>query len=129
MVTNACPIKQINLYTVKKRDYKEFDAPFRLESGFRANIGGFFTYFDIQFNEGINKITFTIQPGWPNTNWCHMIFFLSINDFLIDKHETFYGVFRFSALSTDYRKIDWNIEIMHQGEHSSFRENWHFQTR
>lgn len=129
VVTNACPIKRLNMYTVEKCDYQRFDAPFRLESGFNAYIGGFFTYFDLQFTEGVHPITFTIQPGWENTEWCPMIFFLSINDFLIDKGEEFYGVFRFHALSDDYRKIDWNIEIMHQGNYSTFREGWTFQTR
>ena len=129
VVTNGCPIKHINMYTVDKSDYRRFDAPFCLESGYNAHIGGFFTYFDIQFTEGVHPITFTIQPGWKNTNWCHMVFFLSMNDFRIDKDETFYGVFRFNALTDDYRKIDWNIEIMHRGKHCTFRDEWHFKTR
>lgn len=117
------------MYTVDKDDYRQFDAPFCLESGYKAHIGGFFTYFDIQFTEGVHPITFTIQPGWKNTNWCHLVFFLSMNDFLIDIDETFYGVFRFNALTDDYREIDWNIEIMHRGKHCTFRDEWHFKTR
>lgn len=117
------------MYTVDKRDYKNFDAPFCLEVGENGCIGAFYTYFDIEFTEGIQPIKFTIQPGWPKTFWSPMVFFLSMNEFQLDKKETFYGVFRMNALSDDYRKIDWNIEIMHEGNHGFFRENWHFKTK
>ncbi|XP_031637454.1 protein arginine N-methyltransferase 1-like [Contarinia nasturtii] len=129
IVTNTCPIKVFNMYTVKKGDYRQFDAPFCLESRFKANIGAFITYFDIEFTEGIQPIKFTCQPGMEITYWSQMVFFLSINDFMLDKDESFSGVFRFNALSDDYRKIDWNIEIMHKGIHGTFRENWNFQTK
>lgn len=129
VVTNACPIKHLNMYTVEKRDFKRFDSPFCLESGSDASIGAFFTYFDIEFSEGVLPITFTIQPGWPQTFWKPLIFFLSINDFQIDKDDKIYGVFRMNALSHDYRQIDWNIEVNHQNEQSCFRDRWDFQTR
>lgn len=129
VVTNACLIKHMNLYTVAKCDYKRFDAPFCLNSGCDAAIGAFFTYFDIEFTEGVIPITFTIQPGWPQTCWNPLIFFLSLNDFEIDRDETFYGVFRMNALSDDYRHIDWNIEVMQQTKQRFFRESWDFQTR
>lgn len=129
VVTNACPIKRLNLYTVEKHDYKRFDAPFRLKSGYNAYIGAFFTYFDVSFTEGNKPIVFTIQPGWEKTYWSHMIFFLSTNNFLIDKEESFYGVFRMNALSDDYNKIDWNIEIIHEGNYCCFRDNWNFRSK
>lgn len=117
------------MYTAEKRDYKRFDAPFHLETGMNANIGAFFTYFDVEFSEGIEPITFTIQPGWEKTAWSPMVFFLSRNDFLLDREESFYGVFRMNALSDDYQKIDWNIEVMYEGNHGTFRGNWHFKTQ
>lgn len=129
VVTDACLIKHLNMYTVEKSDYRWFDAPFRLESGSNAYIGAFITYFDVIFSEGVKPITFTTQPGWYPTFWKPMVFFLSRNDFHIDRDEIFYGVFRINALADDYRKIDWNIEIMHKGEYCNFRESWKFQSR
>lgn len=130
VVTNACPIKHVNMYTVEKRDFKRFDAPFRLEMGrTTTSIGAFLTFFDIEFTEGMLPITFSTQPGWPQTFWKPLIFFLSIDDFEVGDSETFYGVFRMNTLSDDYRKIDWNIEVMYQSQRSRFRDQWHFQTR
>lgn len=117
------------MYTVEKADYKRFDAEFCLESGRNAYIGALFTYFDIEFTEGFYPIKFTIQPGWQNTSWNPLIFFLPINDFLLDKDEEFHGEFRMNAQSADYRKIDWNIEIKHHGNHGIFDENWNFKTQ
>lgn len=118
------------MYTVEKRDFKRFDAPFRLEMGRKTtSIGAFLTFFDIEFTEGLLPITFSIQPGWPQTFWKPLIFFLSIDDFEVGDSETFYGVFRMNTLSDDYRKIDWNIEVMYQSQRSRFRDQWNFQTR
>lgn len=117
------------MYTVEKSDYRRFDAPFCLESGINAYIGAFITYFDVTFGEGVKPIKFTTQPGWRTTHWKPLVFFLSQNDFHIDSDETFYGVFRMNALSSCYRKIDWNIEVMHRGEHCGFRQKWNFELR
>lgn len=114
---------------MEKDDYKQFDAPFRLKCGMNAYIGAFFIYFDIEFTEGIHPIKFTTEPGMPNTCWSPMIFFLSINDLLVDDYEKMYGVFRMNALTNDYKKIDWSVQIIHQGQHGNFNENWHFKTR
>lgn len=119
----------MNMYTIEKQDCKQFEAPFRLESGSKAYIGALITYFDIVFTEGVQPITFTIQPGWHPTTDSPMIFFLSHSGFQIDDEESLYGVFRMKSLSDDCRKIDWNIEIMFEGEHSQFREGWHFESR
>lgn len=119
----------MNMYTVEKRDYRRFDAPFCLEGRCNAYIGAFITYFDITFSEGVKPITFTTQPGWYPTIWKPMVFFLAKNDFRLDRFDEFYGVFRFNALSDDYRQIDWNIEIMHEGKHCKFRECWAFESR
>lgn len=129
VVTNACLIASMNMYTIKKGDYQRFNAPFRLESGSNAQIGAFITYFDVIFNEGIEQITFTTQPGWHQTFWKPMIFFLSQNDFHIDTDEVFYGVFHMNALSDDFRKIDWKIEAKHKGKYCNFRETWNFKSQ
>lgn len=117
------------MYTVEKRDYRQFEATFCLEVRQNVNIGAFLTYFDIEFTEGIQPIKFTVQPGMLRTYWSQLVFYLSIKDFMLDKDESFSGVFRFKSLSDDYRKIDWNININHAGNHGKFRENWHFETR
>lgn len=117
------------MYTVEKGDYRRFDTPFRLECDFKTCIGAFVTYFDVEFNEGLNPIRFSTAPGLQPTQWRPLVFFLGRTDFDLDKYDQFYGVFRFHALDDSFKKIDWNIEVMHKGEYSYFRDKWTFKIR
>lgn len=129
VVSKPCLIKHMNMYTVEKCDYRRFDTPFRLECESKTFIGALVTYFDVEFNEGLNPIRFTTVPGLPQTLWRPLVFFLARNDFQLNRGDRFYGVIRFNALNDDFQKIDWNIEVMHKGDHSYFRDNWTFETR
>lgn len=117
------------MYTVEKDDYRRFDTPFRLECNQKTSIGALVTYFDVEFNEGLKPVTFTIVDELRLTLWKPLVFFLARNDFHLDKDDRFYGVLRFNAIDDSFQKIDWSFEVMHKGEHSYFRDNWSFQTR
>lgn len=119
----------MNMYTVEKCDYRRFDAPFRLECQLKTNIGALVSYFDVEFNEGIDPIRFTTGFGVQSTFWKPLIFFLNRNDLHLNRGDRFYGVLRFNAIDDDYYKIDWNIEVMHKSEHNFFRDKWAFQLR
>lgn len=128
VVSDPCLIKHMNLYTMEKDDYRRFDTPFRLECEVKTCVGALVTYFDVEFNEGLVPIRFTTTPALPPTQWRQLIFFLARNDFHLNRGDRFYGVFRFNAHDDDFRKIDWNIEVIHKSERSYFRDRWTFNT-
>lgn len=119
----------MNMYTAEKHDYRRFDTPFRLECDYKTCIGALVTYFDVEFNEGLNPIRFTTIPGLQQTLWKPLVFFLARNDFHLEKGDRFYGILRFNAIDDSFQKIDWSIEVMHKGERSHFRDKWTFETR
>lgn len=113
-----------------KEDYREFDAVFNLEALRSGFIGSFFTYFDVEFNECLKPLKFSMEPDNFGKAWCQLIFFLNFHkEFHVKEFEEIYGTFRMSALSGDFEKIDWKIFVIHSGERVGFRETWTYHTR
>lgn len=130
IITTACPVKHINLYTAHKTDYKQFDGVFRLEALRNGYIGSFFTYFDVEFTECHKPLTISMKPNGIPKAWHSLVFFLNFHGkFQVETDNEIYGTFSMSAVSNDFRKIDWKIFVFHENDKGALRQTWTFETR
>lgn len=120
----------LSLYNAQKRDYKRFDAYFRLEGLKKCYIGSLFTYFDVEFTDCHKPLKLSMKPHGFGKAWAQLIFHLnSRSQFDIDVNGEIYGTFSMQAISDNFQKINWKIFIIHEVGKMGFREMWNFQTR
>lgn len=121
----------MNLYSIKKDDYKTINANFILESSSAGTIGAIFTYFVADFCGGMKPMVMSLYPGSNETSWYQMVYPLRNRyNFKVKKNEQLYGTFIMKAKSNDFHDINWSIDIFYDGEGSNgFREKWCYKTR
>ncbi|XP_077157925.1 protein arginine N-methyltransferase 8 isoform X8 [Paroedura picta] len=75
VVTNACLIKEVDIYTVKPEDLA-FTAAFCLQIQRNDYIHALVTYFNIEFTKCHKKTGFSTAPDAPYTHWKQTVFYL-----------------------------------------------------
>ncbi|XP_053258603.1 protein arginine N-methyltransferase 8 isoform X4 [Podarcis raffonei] len=89
VVTNACLIKEVDIYTVKTEDLV-FTSAFCLQIQRNDYIHALVTYFNIEFTKCHKKIGFSTAPDAPYTHWKQTVFYLE--DYLtVRRGEELYG--------------------------------------
>ncbi|RMC07554.1 hypothetical protein DUI87_17028 [Hirundo rustica rustica] len=89
VVTNACLIKEVDIYTVKTEEL-EFTSAFCLQIQRNDYIHALVTYFNIEFTKCHKKMGFSTAPDAPYTHWKQTVFYLE--DYLtVRRGEEIYG--------------------------------------
>nr|NVI69779.1 arginine methyltransferase 1 [Cucujiformia] len=68
VVTNACLLKEVDLYTVTKQDL-DFSAPFHLMCRRNDYVQALVTFFNVEFTKSHKRLGFTTAPDAPYTHW------------------------------------------------------------
>ncbi|XP_066993889.1 protein arginine N-methyltransferase 1 isoform X2 [Anabrus simplex] len=114
VVTNACLLKEVDLYTVTKDDLN-FTAPFHLQVRRNDYIQALVTFFNIEFTKCHKRIGFSTAPEAPYTHWKQTVFYF--DDYLtVKKNEEIYGVFSMKPNARNNRDLDFTVELDFKGE-------------
>uniref|UniRef100_A0A8D1WKA0 type I protein arginine methyltransferase n=1 Tax=Sus scrofa TaxID=9823 RepID=A0A8D1WKA0_PIG len=89
VVTNACLIKEVDIYTVKTEELS-FTSAFCLQIQRNDYVHALVTYFNIEFTKCHKKMGFSTAPDAPYTHWKQTVFYLE--DYLtVRRGEEIYG--------------------------------------
>lgn len=113
-MTNACLLKEVDLYTVQKEDL-HFSAPFHLQVRRNDYIQALVTFFNIEFTKCHKRIGFSTAPEAAYTHWKQTVFYF--DDYLtVKKNEEIYGMFSMKPNARNNRDLDFTIELDFKGE-------------
>ncbi|XP_046627903.1 protein arginine N-methyltransferase 1 isoform X2 [Neodiprion virginianus] len=114
VVTNACLIKEVDLYTVTKADL-DFTSPFNLQVRRNDYVQALVTFFNIEFTKCHKRIGFSTAPEAQYTHWKQTVFYF--DDYMtVKKGEEIYGVFSMKPNARNNRDLDFSIELDFKGE-------------
>ncbi|XP_030825506.1 protein arginine N-methyltransferase 1-like, partial [Camarhynchus parvulus] len=75
LVTNACLIKEVDIYTVKVEELT-FTAPFCLQVKRNDYVHALVAYFNIEFTRCHKRTGFSTSPESPYTHWKQPVFYM-----------------------------------------------------
>ncbi|CAL1675971.1 unnamed protein product [Lasius platythorax] len=127
VVTNACLIKEVDLYTVTKADL-EFSSPFTLQVRRNDYVQALVTFFNIEFTKCHKRIGFSTAPEVPYTHWKQTVFYFD-EYMTVKKGEEIYGVFSMRPNARNYRDLDFSIELDFKGELCQVHETNNYRMR
>lgn len=127
VVTNACLIKEVDLYTVQKQDL-EFSAPFHLQVRRNDYVQALVTFFNVEFTKCHKRVGFSTAPEAPYTHWKQTVFYFE--DYMtVKKNEEIYGTFEMRPNPRNNRDLDFVIELDFKGELGDVHETNRYRMR
>lgn len=127
VVTNACLVKEVDLYTVQKVDL-EFSAPFHLQVRRNDYVQALVTFFNVEFTKCHKRVGFSTAPEAPYTHWKQTVFYFE--DYMtVKKNEEIYGTFEMKPNPRNNRDLDFVIEIDFKGELGEVHEANRYRMR
>ncbi|XP_022909143.1 protein arginine N-methyltransferase 1 isoform X2 [Onthophagus taurus] len=114
VVTNACLVKEVDLYTVKKSDL-DFSTPFHLQVRRNDYVQALVTFFNVEFTKCHKRIGFSTAPEAPYTHWKQTVFYFE-EHLTVKKSEEIFGKFEMKPNPRNNRDLDFVIEIDFNGE-------------
>uniref|UniRef100_A0A8C9WN08 type I protein arginine methyltransferase n=1 Tax=Scleropages formosus TaxID=113540 RepID=A0A8C9WN08_SCLFO len=114
LVSTACLIKEVDIYTVKTEDLS-FTSPFCLQVKRNDYIHALVTYFNIEFTCCHKRTGFSTSPESPYTHWKQTVFYL--DDYLTVKTgEEIYGTIHMKPNVKNNRDLDFSVDIDFKGQ-------------
>lgn len=114
VVTNACLIKEVDIYTVKTEEL-EFTSAFCLQIQRNDYIHALVTYFNIEFTKCHKKMGFSTAPDAPYTHWKQTVFYLE--DYLtVRRGEEIYGTISMKPNAKNVRDLDFTVDLDFKGQ-------------
>uniref|UniRef100_A0A8C6SZI6 type I protein arginine methyltransferase n=1 Tax=Neogobius melanostomus TaxID=47308 RepID=A0A8C6SZI6_9GOBI len=114
MVTNACLVKEVDIYTVKPEDLN-FTSAFCLQTQRNDYIHALVTYFNIEFTKCHKKTNFSTAPDAPYTHWKQTVFYLE--DYLtVRRGEEITGSLSIKPNEKNIRDLDFTFELDFKGQ-------------
>jgi cyclopropane fatty-acyl-phospholipid synthase-like methyltransferase len=127
VVTSACNIKEIDLYTVKQGE-SSFSAPFNLAMKRDDNVHAVVAYFNVEFTKCHKRTGFTTGPDGHYTHWKQTVFYLK--DYIsARKGEEICGTFGLIQNPKNKKEVDFQIEVMFTGQSSHMTETLPYRMR
>ncbi|XP_064000016.1 protein arginine N-methyltransferase 8-like [Pogoniulus pusillus] len=114
VVTNACLIKEVDIYTVKTEELA-FTSAFCLQIQRNDYIHALVTYFNIEFTKCHKKMGFSTAPDAPYTHWKQTVFYLE--DYLtVRRGEEIYGTISMKPNAKNVRDLDFTVDLDFKGQ-------------
>uniref|UniRef100_A0A673ZZJ6 Protein arginine methyltransferase 1 n=1 Tax=Salmo trutta TaxID=8032 RepID=A0A673ZZJ6_SALTR len=114
LVSSACLIKEVDIYTVKIDDLS-FTSPFCLQVKRNDYIHALVTYFNIEFTRCHKRTGFSTSPESPYTHWKQTVFYL--DDYLTVKTgEEIFGNINMKPNVKNNRDLDFTVDIDFKGQ-------------
>jgi len=127
VVSSACMLKEVDLYTVQKADL-HFTAPIHLTVRRDDYVHAFVTYFTIDFTKCHKRVGFSTAPEAPYTHWKQTVFYLD-NSITAKKGEEIYGTFTMKPNDKNRRDLDFEISVDFNGALSQLKEESAYKMR
>lgn len=128
VVTNACLVKEVDIYTVTLDDLS-FTAPFHLTCKKSDYIHALVTYFNIDFTKCHKRTGFSTAPEAPYTHWKQTVFYFDTLDLTVKKGEELYGTFSVKPNKNNVRDLDFQIDVDFKGEYGEAKESMSYKMR
>jgi len=127
VITNACLIKELDMYTVKEEDLS-FSSPFHLQCRRDDYVQALVCYFDVEFTKCHKRVGFSTAPQCRYTHWKQTVFYF--DDYLtVKKDEEIYGVMSIKPNKRNVRDLDFTIDVDFKGELSEMVESNSYKMR
>lgn len=120
VVSDACLIKDIDLYTVTKEDLAK-TSPFNLNITRNDTVHAFTIYFDVEFSKCQNKISFSTAPDADYTHWKQTTFYAD-DGFTVREGEQLSGTFAMKPNERNPRDLDIQLSMEFNGEYAKVSE-------
>jgi len=127
VVSNACLVKEVDIYTVKEEDLT-FRAPFHMTCRRNDYVQALVTYFNIEFTKCHKRTGFSTDPAAQYTHWKQVVFYL--DEFITAKKgEEINGHFSMTPNVNNKRDLDFKLEVDFRGELSEVIEENSYKMR
>uniref|UniRef100_A0AAQ4RHQ6 Protein arginine methyltransferase 1 n=1 Tax=Gasterosteus aculeatus aculeatus TaxID=481459 RepID=A0AAQ4RHQ6_GASAC len=114
LVSSACLIKEVDIYTVKADDLT-FTSPFCLQVKRNDYVQALVTYFNIEFTRCHKRTGFSTSPESPYTHWKQTVFYL--DEYLTVKTgEEIFGTISMKPNIKNNRDLDFTVDIDFKGQ-------------
>ncbi|CAG01906.1 unnamed protein product [Tetraodon nigroviridis] len=114
VVTNACLLKEVDIYTVKPDDLS-FTSAFCLQIQRNDYVHALVTYFNIEFTKCHKKTGFSTAPDAASTHWKQTVFYLE--DYLtVKKGEEIFGSIAVRPNEKNVRDLEFTLELDFKGQ-------------
>ncbi|XP_057711280.1 protein arginine N-methyltransferase 8-like isoform X1 [Corythoichthys intestinalis] len=114
VVTNACLLKEVDIYTVKPDDLT-FTSAFCLQVQRNDYVHALVTYFSVEFSKCHKKTGFSTAPDAASTHWKQTVFYLE--DYLtVKKGEEIFGSIAVRPNERNVRDLEFTLELDFKGQ-------------
>ncbi|XP_017855945.1 PREDICTED: protein arginine N-methyltransferase 1-B isoform X2 [Drosophila arizonae] len=127
VVSTACMVKEVDLYTVQKSDLN-FSSKFNLTIKRNDFVQALVTYFNIEFTKCHKRLGFSTSPDSTYTHWKQTVFYLD-DHITAKKNEEINGTFQMKPNERNNRDLDFVIDINFKGELSEIQESNTYRMR
>lgn len=127
VITNACLIKELDMYTCKIEDLA-FSSPFHLQCRRDDYVQALVCYFNVEFTKCHKRTGFSTAPESRYTHWKQTVFYF--DEYLtVKKGEEIYGVMSIKPNKRNERDLDFTIDVDFKGELSAMTESNSYKMR
>ncbi|EDV93864.1 GH19565 [Drosophila grimshawi] len=127
VVSTACMVKEVDLYTVQKADLN-FSSKFNLTIKRNDFVQALVTYFNIEFTKCHKRLGFSTSPDSTYTHWKQTVFYLD-DHMTAKKNEEINGTFQMKPNERNNRDLDFVIDIHFKGDLSEIQESNTYRMR
>jgi protein arginine N-methyltransferase 1 len=127
VISTACPILNIDLYTVTK-DQLDFAAPFKLTVSRDDYCHALVAYFTVEFSRSHTKLMFSTGPKSEYTHWKQTVFYLD-EPMTVTQGEMITGNIKVNRNLKNPRDIDIHLQTAMEGKAGSFSNDKHYRLR
>uniref|UniRef100_A0AC34QMU2 Protein arginine N-methyltransferase 1 n=1 Tax=Panagrolaimus sp. JU765 TaxID=591449 RepID=A0AC34QMU2_9BILA len=114
VVTNACIIKDLDLYTCTVADLT-FQSNFALNVNRDDYVHAFVCYFTVEFSKCHKRIGFSTSPDSQYTHWKQTVFYMR-EALTVKKGEQITGTLKCAPNERNNRDLDFSIDVHFHGE-------------
>jgi protein arginine N-methyltransferase 1 len=127
VISSACPVLNIDLYTVTKEQL-DFTAPFKLAINRDDYCHALVAYFTVEFSRSHTKLMFSTGPRSEYTHWKQTVFYLD-EPMTVTSGETISGNITVNRNNKNPRDIDIHLISNLEGKTGSYHNDKHYRLR
>jgi protein arginine N-methyltransferase 1 len=127
VISTACPVLNIDLYTVTKEQL-DFTAPFKLAVNRDDYCHALVAYFTVEFSRSHTKLMFSTGPRSEYTHWKQTVFYLD-EPMTVTSGETITGNITVNRNNKNPRDIDIHLISNLDGKTGSYHNDKHYRLR
>jgi protein arginine N-methyltransferase 1 len=127
VISTACPVLNIDLYTVTKEQL-DFTAPFKLTVNRDDYCHALVAYFTVEFSRSHTKLMFSTGPRSEYTHWKQTVFYLD-ETMTVASGDTITGTITVNRNNKNPRDIDIHLISNAETKHGPYNNDKHYRLR